>query len=286
MQQSGFKCMACTHGLGTLVLADCRDLYLSLPYRVDYWKCDECGLVQQSPLPEDTSPFYLDYPIHSKKSRWSNTLRRWLMGSSYYPARPVPAPCKLLDYGCGDGWFLQSCQGKNYQLIGFERDPEHALNLSRSLGIPVESNLAKLLANQAGTVDIVTMNFVMEHLTDLDQAFSDIYALLRPGGLFYFSAPNINSIEFKLFKRKWHGLDPPRHISFPDDRVITLLANRHGFQLEQSRNIPFPPGIAGSIPTLLTGKFRYPLFLLSMPLALAVNFLRPDSARGYWLRKA
>lgn len=285
MAQHPFACMVCSHQAGDEFYRDCRDYYLGTPYAVDYWKCRACGLVQQSPLPDDTSVFYLKYPIHSKKSGLSNALRRRLMAGSYYPARRTETRRRLLDFGCGDGWFLESCQGLGYDLTGFEPDPDHAANLSRAIGVRVESDIRSLRNEQAGSFDIVTMNFVVEHLTELDQAFADVYRLLRPGGEFYFSVPNLQSNEARIFGRKWHGLDPPRHISFPGEDIVRLLADRHGFEFEKGTNLPFPPGLAGSIPVVLTGKFRYPLFLLSMPLALLVNYLRPESARAYWLRK-
>ena len=285
MSQHPFKCIACEHNSGAQLLTNCRDYYLGTPYSVDYWKCEQCSLVQQSPLPQDTSAFYLSYPIHAKKSRWFNALRRMLMGGAYYPAKREERSRRLLDFGCGDGWFLESCKTKNMQLMGFERDPAHAKYLTESLGIPVESDISKLLTEQAGCIDVLTMNFVVEHLTNLHQAFANANTLLKPGGWFYFSVPNFNSVESRLFGRKWHGLDAPRHISFPDDPVVRRLAQMHELELQYARRLPFPPGIAGSLPVVLSGKFRYPLFLMFLPLALFSNFLWPDSARGYWLQK-
>ncbi len=277
--------MACSGTGADVLYRDCQDYYLDMPQRVDYWRCRSCDLVQQSPLPQDTSAFYREYPIHTKKKGWADALRRLLMGRSYYPARRSGTTRRLLDLGCGDGWFLESCKDKNYELQGFEIDPVHAGNVSRSIGVPVESDIGRLKADQAGSFDTVTMNFVVEHLTDLDRTFDDVHTLLKPGGEFYFSVPNLDSGEARLFGRKWHGLDPPRHISFPGEDVVRMLAGRHGFELQQARNLSFPPGFAGSVPVVLTGKFRYSLFLLSMPLALVLNYLKPESARAYFLRK-
>lgn len=285
MPNHSFNCMICSGHDADTVYQDCQDYYLGMPHRVDYWKCRSCGMVQQSPLPRDTSIFYQAYPIHTKKNPWSAALRRLLMGGSYYSAKRTKTTRKLLDIGCGDGWFLESCKGKNYELQGFELDAVHAANVSRLISIPVTSDLDMLKKNQADSFDIVTMNFVVEHLTNIDKTFDDVHALLKPGGEFYFSVPNLASREARLFGPKWHGLDPPRHISFPSEDIVRLLADRHGFELQQTRNLSFPPGFAGSVPVVLTGKFRYSLFLLTMPIALVLNYLHPESARAYSLRK-
>lgn len=286
MPDCNFNCIVCSGHSGDAYYLHCRDYYLGTPYPVDYWKCQTCGLVQQNPIPEDTSVFYVRYPVHAKKSNWSNALRRLLMAGSYYPAKHSATTRKLLDFGCGDGWFLESCTGKNYALWGFEPDPAHARSVSALIGVPIESDIQQLKEKHADSFDTVTMNFVVEHLTDLDQTFSDVHELLKPGGEFHFSVPNLESTEARLFGRKWHGLDPPRHISFPGESIVRRLADRHGFELVRAHNVGFPPGLAGSIPTALTGKFRYPLFMISMPLALVAGYLWPQSARAYFLRKA
>jgi SAM-dependent methyltransferase len=278
-----FSCLACAQKTGHLILADCKDYYLGTRFHVDYWKCDGCGLVQQSPLPADTSPFYANYPIHSQKSFIFTLFRKLLMTGAYYPAKSADTRQRLLDFGCGDGWFLENCKSKNFDLIGYEPQPAHASRLSARLGIPVEANVEKLLSENGGQIDILTMNFVMEHLTDLNLVFAQARQLIRPGGLFYFSVPDFNSIERRIFGKKWHNIDAPRHISFPDAPVIDQLAARNGFRVVKSRGLPFLSGFAASIPVVLTGRFRYWLFLASIPAAYLFNLVWPTSCRGYWL---
>lgn len=278
-----FVCLACTSGAGHLVLGDCKDYYLGTPYTVDYWECESCGLVQQSPLPDDTSIFYEAYPIHSEKGFIFTWFRKLLMTGAYYPAKSTDTRQRLLDFGCGDGWFLENCKSKNFDLLGYEPEPSHASRLGDRLGIPVESNVENLLAANAGKIDILTMNFVMEHLIDVNRVFAQAQQLVRPGGVFYFSVPDFNSIERRIFGKKWHNIDAPRHISFPDAPLIEKLAERHGFRVVKSSGLPFLSGFAASIPVVLTGRFRYWLFLLSIPLSYLFNLVWRTSCRGYWL---
>lgn len=286
MGSSCFECLNCGGVTCVSVHTDCRDLYLGTDFRVSYVRCDDCGLVQQSPAPLDTSAFYDAYPVHSRKSRAFEVVRRALMSAPYFDASSMPDGSVLLDFGCGDGWYLGSLARTRLTLAGYEPDAEHAARLSGELGVPVFSDEAVLLDELAGQVDVVTMHFVLEHLVDLHGAFALVESLLKPGGRFYFVVPNIASWEARVFGRKWHSLDPPRHISFPDRAAVECLAAQHGMQMIEVRSRPFANGVAGSLAVLPTGRFSYPAFALSLPVGLLLSRLAPTGATGFLAERA
>ena len=156
------------------------------------------------------------------------------MGPVYYDARSRHAPgTVLLDYGCGDGGYLESQKGAGLELVGYENDAAQAGRLADELGLPVLASREELRRAYGGRVGVLTMHFVLEHLSDLDAAFDDAATLLQRGGTFYYVVPHAASLEARLFGRKWHNLDPPRHISFPDDETARRLADRHGFTIAE-----------------------------------------------------
>jgi SAM-dependent methyltransferase len=281
-----FRCLVC-HGEGEtdLVYRACRDYYLGTPFRVDYVRCRACGLLQQSPLPEDVSAFYGAYPVHTPKSKLYAALRRLVMSPIYYDAHRHPAGTALLDYGCGDGGYLETLGGHGFRLLGYEPDPGQAARLAERLGVPVRADLERLLACHSGTLDVVTLHMVLEHLTDPDGALATARHLLKPGGTLYVVVPHVDSFEARLFGRKWHNLDPPRHISFPLVEHVQRQAARHGYTLARHRPVPFPNGFAASLPVVLTGRFRFPLFALVLPLGVVYSRLVPTGSHAYWLTR-
>jgi SAM-dependent methyltransferase len=278
-----FRCLVCHEARSEPVFLDCEDYYLRKPFRADYHRCAGCGLLQQFPVPLDVSPFYEDYPIHQHKSGLYELARNLLMSPAYFDARRLSAGAQLLDYGCGDGSYLAAERGRGHQLLGFENDAPRASQLTDDLGLPVHSDMSGLLKSHGGKLDGVTMHFVLEHLTDPVGAFDEVSRLLKPGGVFYFVVPQPDSLEARLFGRKWHNLDPPRHISFPDVDTVAGLARRHRFVVERHAAVPIPTGFAASVPVLLTGRFSLPLFMLSMPLGVAFSRLAPQGSRAFWL---
>lgn len=285
MDGNSFVCLNCGHKRASQLYTDCGDLYLGKPVRVDYVRCEECDLVQQSPVPEDVTSFYEAYPVHVHKSWLYDRARRIVMKQVYYDAASLSAGGLLLDYGCGDGSYLETLTGKHFELVGFEVDPVHAERLSHRLGIPVYSDGAALVAQYRNRVDVLTAHFVLEHVTDLDATFQRIGTLLCPGGTARIVVPNISSWESRVFRTKWHGLDPPRHISFPDARVVGAIAARHSLTLAEERSVAFPNGVAGSLATVLGGRFRYPLYVLFLPLGILVSAIAPSGQKAYRLIK-
>jgi SAM-dependent methyltransferase len=280
-----FQCLVCRAESGDLVYRACPDYYLGTPFRVDYVRCRACGLLQQSPLPEDVAPFYGAYPLHEPKSNLYATLRWLVMSPIYYDARQHPAGTALLDYGCGDGGYLEAVGGRGFRLLGYEPDAGQAARLSERLGIPVHAELETLLASHSGTLDVVTLHMVLEHLTDPDEALATARHLLKPGGTLYLVVPHVDSLEARLFGRRWHNLDPPRHISFPLPEHVRQLAERHDYTVARHGPVPFPNGFAASLPVVLSGRFRFPLFAVLFPLGIVYSRLVPTGSHAYWLTR-
>ena len=237
------------------------------------------------PSPPISVPITNRYDVHIRKGALHERARGILMGGAYYK-RARLAGMRILDFGCGDGWYLREARKHGGNAAGFEPDAKLASRIARDSGIPVYSNLGELEALHAGQFDIVTMHFVLEHLTDVHGAFETVNRLLTSGGRFYFIIPNMRSTEFRLFRKKWHGLDPPRHIHFLEPRHIRQLAARHGYSLQWKHHAGLPNGFAGSMSAALTGRVRPALFMSLMPPALIWSAFFPGGAIAWLLRKA
>jgi SAM-dependent methyltransferase len=281
---TGFECLCCGNRAARAVYLACEDYYLRTPFRADYYRCCHCGLVQQWPVPRDVSAFYRDYPVHARKTSAFDAVRRVLMSRVYF--RPSGAVRRLLDYGCGDGAYMERVGRDGREIIGFETDPARAAALTAQLGMPVLADRGELVARYAGAFDVLTMHSVLEHVTDLHATFELARRLLRPGGTFYVAVPQVSSAESRLFGRYWHGLDPPRHISFPEPPVVRMLAARHGFDLVRQSAVPFPTGFAGSVAPRFLGRFSFPVMMAVLPVTLAFTVICPDGARAFTLRRA
>ena len=280
-----FSCTVCGPADSKPFLMQCRDLYLRMPHVVDYYQCLACDLVQQHPMPEDVSSFYQDYPIHVAKPGPYSLVRRVLLSQVYAPPRSWPTGTKLLDFGCGDGWYLRWCKEENLHPVGFEHSESHARVLRADLGIDVLSSLNDLEQQYEGAFDVVTMHFVAEHLTDFIGTIRRLSRLVRAGGVIRYVVPNICSWESRMFGRTWHGLDPPRHVVFPTRKHAIYVARDAGLDFVDERFTWFPNGFGGSVSTAIFGSFNAPAFWLLLPASLVTTFLFRGGNAAFTLRR-
>jgi SAM-dependent methyltransferase len=110
--------------------------------------------------------------------------------------RGVQAPARIVDVGCGDGFATK---------VAADRNPEHyfagldwsagSLAAARDRGIAVvrASIDAPSLPLATGSVDVVVMSEVIEHLVDTDSAIESAHRALKPGGSLLLSTPNLAS---------------------------------------------------------------------------------------------
>jgi SAM-dependent methyltransferase len=281
-----FTCAVCKSATCKPFLTQCRDLYLRTPNVVDYYQCLSCSLVQQHPIPEDVSSFYRDYPIHVSKPGPYSFIRRVLLSQVYAPPRGWPAGAKLLDFGCGDGWYLRWCKEENLRPVGFEQSESHARVLSSDLDIDILSSLDDLERRYQGAFDVVTMHFVAEHLTDFIGTVRRLSRVVKPGGVIRYVVPNISSWECRMFGRSWHGLDPPRHIAFPTKTHAIYAARESGLELVDETFTSFPNGFGGSVSTAIFGGFNGPAFWLLLPISLVTTFVFRSGNVAFTLRRS
>ena len=283
MKMSNFECSLCGNRKFIPFLDQCEDLYLHKPYKVDYVQCMACELVQQNPIPKDVSEFYESYPIHQEKSVFYAFVRRLVMAGVYLPPKTLPPKGKILDFGCGDGWYLAWCKANGLTCVGFEYSSEHANVLGEKLGVDIFSDMSALAAAHPDGFDVITLNFVAEHLTDIRHVFQGLSKVLAPGGTIRYVVPNIASWEYRWFGRSWHSLDAPRHIIFPAAAHAKRLADELSLRYCGESSVPFPNGFGGSLPTIFLGRFSNLLFLLLLPVSILITRLFPGGNKAYVL---
>jgi SAM-dependent methyltransferase len=280
-----FRCICCGSEGSRVFLADCRDLYLHKPLVVSYHGCTDCGLIQQHPMPTDVSSYYDEYPVHQVRSAGYSWFRRVLMSSVYLPPRSWKAGSRILDFGCGDGWYLEWCREAGLEVVGFEPGSPHAQAMTARLQVPVLSDAEELKTRYAGSFDVITLHFVVEHLTDIKSTFALLATLLRPGGVIRYVVPNIDSWEFRLFRRRWHSLDAPRHLSFPAAEHARRIAADSGLTFSGGSHVAFPNGFGGSLPTALCGRFSGLAFMATLPISVPVTRLFPSGNTAFLLSR-
>jgi len=132
-----------------------------------------------------------------------------------------------LDYGCGNGGLVRYVrQHTNCQIVGF--DEGWIRDKAVMTGIPYLER-AQLDACRE-TFDVITAIEVLEHIIDPLEVLKQIRALLKPGGLFFFTTGNAQPFRDQLLS--WQYLVPDIHVSFFEPETIARALTLAGFQPE------------------------------------------------------
>jgi 2-polyprenyl-3-methyl-5-hydroxy-6-metoxy-1,4-benzoquinol methylase len=137
----------------------------------------------------------------------------------------------MLDVGCGAGAFLDGMRERGWQVAGIEPAGRAAGYATQELGLDVQNTTLEAARLQPGSLDLVTMWNVLEHLSDPQQGLHRIGDALRPSGLLVFAIPNVNSYDRMLFGPSWAGYDLPRHLFVFPPAALETMVEAAGFEV-------------------------------------------------------
>ncbi len=149
----------------------------------------------------------------------------------------------FLDVGCGDGRYLRMLNQSGVpadQLYGVEMDEKIIAKLSadgfKGFAGRIEDAEEALPKN---SFDLIVSLQVLEHVEAPGEMLKAMRELLRPGGVLIIETPNTQSLDTRLFRKKyWGGYHFPRHWNLFNKRSLTLLATGSGLEIMEFNYLP------------------------------------------------
>lgn len=194
-------------------------------------RCRRCGVVfaDHNISAEERRSLYTYYkedrgengqPISPLTQRRYKELLRFF--SSYRREK------RLLEVGCGRGYFLEEARSEGWEALGTEFSAEASL-VARSKGLEVSLGELSHSPFSPGTFDVVVLIEVLEHMEEPLEEMGAAFRLLRPGGLLYLTTPNFNSLTRQLLGKKWRIFHAEHRFYFTPLMLDTVL-KRIGFK--------------------------------------------------------
>jgi SAM-dependent methyltransferase len=85
------------------------------------------------------------------------------------------------------------------------------------------------------SIDAIVLWTVLEHLDRPVQDLRYAHALLKKDGWLFFSIPNFESLEARLFRQYWSGWDLPRHLYVFPRPTLHKILETIGFRVAYER---------------------------------------------------
>jgi SAM-dependent methyltransferase len=147
---------------------------------------------------------------------------------------------RLLEIGCGEGWFLKAALAAGYQAQGLEFSDYGLKRFNPQLAPCVEFGDAfealDRLIDARAQVDVCVMEHVLEHVLDPQALLARLPAILAPGGAVAITVPNDFS-AVQLRARALGHIDrdfwvaPPQHLNYFNSETLPRLLERMGFEV-------------------------------------------------------
>ena len=137
---------------------------------------------------------------------------------------------RILDLGCSSGLFLDIAKEKRWETFGLELN-EKEIEISKQNHNVKNINLYQAQKEFNVKFDVITMWDVIEHVKDPHKLLKTIKKCLRPGGLFFFQTPNVNSLAARVLKEKCNVFDGIEHVNLFNEKNIYNIAKKNKFKV-------------------------------------------------------
>jgi len=144
-------------------------------------------------------------------------------------SRLAPKPGRILDFGCGGGFFLAEAAAQGWEAHGLEPLAGHATYARAKYHLDIKADVLGDDTFPPNFFDAITAFQVFEHLTQPVQTLSQLVRCLRPGGIILIEVPNIDTWSVKLLKNK-HRHFVQDHLFFFSAKTLTNMASKCGLE--------------------------------------------------------
>lgn len=218
----------------------------SFGFPIAWVACTSCGFVYCTPRPTESfmEQFYRKRFVVFYEG-WPRLDERYIRAHRLWEATDdrvcrygdfVPKGGRVLDVGCGGGFFLAALRRErpDVHVEGIEPGIVQSRYASEVLRLPVLRGRYQEYT-VAEPFDLITVYHVIEHLHDLAAHFAFLRRLVRPGGHVVIETPNLEGL--------WEGIGMFHiaHLYLFTPASLSRVAQNHGFAVSSVKVSNYPP---------------------------------------------
>lgn len=190
-------------------------------------RCPSCNVIYSDPMRNPGASWYRNSEMYAVGKMSPGVLGwhhdQFLKDENFYGK-------KLLDVGCGSGFFLSHAHKKGYDISGIDFDEDDIRIARERYGI--KSVYLKSVEDiykdpSIEKFDVVTLFEVLEHLDDPARFMRQVRHILKKGGYIALSVPNRDrKLDFL-----GEGDYPPNHLTKWNKDCLSSFLENNGFEV-------------------------------------------------------
>jgi 2-polyprenyl-3-methyl-5-hydroxy-6-metoxy-1,4-benzoquinol methylase len=201
-------------------------------------RCSGCGLLFNSPRLDDGELEKLYSKNYYFFSRAAASEFKRIAGMYFRTIGQIDGTLlrtkRLIDIGCGRGYFPAVLNGLGWDAHGVEISPDASQFARDYFDLNVfNGTVEQFLSTSKGQFSIVTAIDVIEHVSDPDEFIRAAANIVESGGWLIIDTPNAAAANIAADGIFWKGFNP-FHIYLFSIKNLTMLLSRYGLTVEQS----------------------------------------------------
>lgn len=208
--------------------------------------CKKCGFNHIIPIPtkKELNQFYSRkfYEQDRKKNYFElqESQKKWW--EKFFKKRckefemEIGKKGKVLDVGCGHGFFLNYARNLGWETVGIEPSSKASQYAKEKFNLNIiNGDLESVSEENIEKIDVIYSHGVLEHMRDPKLFFDFSKKALSDNGIVFFSVANDYSPLQIIYKNEkkvesW-WLIPPEHINYFNIESTKYIINDYGFEL-------------------------------------------------------
>jgi SAM-dependent methyltransferase len=229
-----------------------QDRHYGIPGVYRIVRCVGCSLVFLNPMysDEELSKLYPEdyyaYGDHFGSNPSKDLVKRILRYRLETKDPTFSVPGRMLDLGCGAGWFLYGMREAGWETYGVEISSAAAELGRKTAGLDIFPGTLDRANFPSEWFDYVRSNHSFEHISCPGETLDEIHRILKPEGKVLIGVPNVDSLNAKIFGQHWWYLGAPVHTFTYSGKTLSAFLAKHGFAVEKITYNSNFAGILGS----------------------------------------
>ncbi len=196
-------------------------------------QCKPCGFAHLDPIPEDVDAYYRGaFFQHDKPGAVEDFNASWPWWEAVYSdwltmLEDLTTGRRLLDVGCGHGFFMKVARERGWDVTGVEVSDEARAHAKDTLHLNIQETIGR------GTYDVVSGLWFLEHHPNPHHFVNEVQEVMSLGkSLLFLIVPNEwTDAQFRAWSRV--GDDywlHKSHINYFDKASLAWMLGRGGFR--------------------------------------------------------
>lgn len=204
-------------------------------------RCQRDGLVMVNPIPGENEikkiyeEDYFDWQDREAAAcigYWAYVKEKPLLleyfGRKVKLLKQLGVKGKVLDVGCGHGFFLEAAKERGLEAIGIDLSPQ-AIAYAKKNKLKVYETDLKDAPFKPNSFAAVTAFQLIEHVTDPVDFLKDVYKALAPNGVILLATPKAEGYLHRLMGKHWLSFRHREHLYFFSAKTLSLALSEAGF---------------------------------------------------------